>query len=148
MSNDFFVPEPDTSEFSGSTWQCSDSDVYSWFILFNPFSFHITSIADWKLARVIFSRWTGPYRTIKGWSFGLWCTNVGKIRCWCQTACFIARVGLHLVAIQWIWWGVAHSHWMVKMPGCTFFAEWRSGRTVPSRFNLWALKKKSYIKTK
>jgi hypothetical protein len=47
------LPEPDTSKLPSTTWQSSDCDVDSWFILFNPFGFRITGIAHRKLSRAI-----------------------------------------------------------------------------------------------
>lgn len=45
-----FSAESDSSELSFSTWQGSDSDVNTWFVLLDPFSLHITGIADGKLS--------------------------------------------------------------------------------------------------
>lgn len=47
---DIPLPEPDTSKFTCATWQCSDSNVNPWLILFNPFSLYITGITDGKLS--------------------------------------------------------------------------------------------------
>ena len=73
------LPESDSSDLSFTTWQDSYSDVNTLFILFNPFSFHITGIADGELSWAIsLPRWATSYRCIHWRCFRLSSTDAGE----------------------------------------------------------------------